>query len=996
MANTFTGNATVAVADGIATITKVGGLGFSLLTPGSLIQIGGGFGFVASNNGTVITTSPGWFGPACVVATAWTGAPPASLQTITNKSLEIAQNLNELNDLPDGRLLSAAAKDSLIGIDALTSLFVLGVGTVLPPATPAETDAYLVGDGATGSWAGYDGTVAYFLGGEWQFRAPFDGLTVKAATGEVMTYTDGWKVQHIDGRLLGLTSNVGDRVSNTTKLKAALAAALVHDVFYEHPPGLVVPLDSEIDLSLSPKINANGGVWSLTDASGVFPAREGALGHCVRSFGAITNLPALATLPVKGATTLAYVSAPPVEPGDVIVIASTALWNPVRAYYNRGEFVTVKEVVGNNALLRTPLRDDYSVGAPAPAVTTGLMTQNNAIIRDLTIIGDAAVGTNKVLALGNLGPDAVIENVKVVCAHGRSAFEVQFSCGARFVNCQAINSRADDAGNTYALVIGNSQDVTFEGGYAYNSSWHGFSVGGGNPPWNVVNRNIHVRKMMIVHQCGSAHPVVAADMHGNAENCVFEDCTIIGGVEVGGHNNRIVGGGTIIKAGSTFGMAEVAIFLSEPMSWDHLVGEGVRIEVDSISAAGNGIALDLESYMGGARAGQFGGTFKFYADVHYNVSGVAATAQRLVLAKNTDYSVPVPNPNHLQPLGLDLSRARFTFDGINNTTACPIGGIVVAGLAAYPIHAVKLPEPRSTFFGYFSEVLHLNGDNMAFDQIGIDRRAPPAGEDFTFYQPGIRVQATQFYTYSFNNVKFFGGQGAIIMSYGAGQNCRGSIMGLLVHAIPKYTDGAAVVHYNYPQALYISSAGQLLAGNSVLSGCGGVFAGLDRFVWHEGVYDGPIDGAGCTLFKRVLASPAVLEVDLNGAAQGSLSTNAYNKILFTHVVTDTDGWWDAVNKRVTPNVPCRLQITLNVMLSGSAMAQTGIPSIYKNGAAAHSGTSTTPTSATIDYSRVVAPAVEVDCNGTTDYIEPFVYAPTGVTSINGVPAVTYMQVRRVR
>jgi hypothetical protein len=50
--------------------------------------------------------------------------------------------------------------------------------TPTPPATPAEGEAWLVGAGATGEWAGKDQSVACRHGGNWRFIAPRDGMRI--------------------------------------------------------------------------------------------------------------------------------------------------------------------------------------------------------------------------------------------------------------------------------------------------------------------------------------------------------------------------------------------------------------------------------------------------------------------------------------------------------------------------------------------------------------------------------------------------------------------------------------------------------------------------------------------------------------------------------------------------------------------------------------------------------------------------------------------------
>lgn len=45
-----------------------------------------------------------------------------------------------------------------------------------PPSTPAIGDAYIIGDSATGDWAGHERNVTEFTAGGWDFALPFNGL----------------------------------------------------------------------------------------------------------------------------------------------------------------------------------------------------------------------------------------------------------------------------------------------------------------------------------------------------------------------------------------------------------------------------------------------------------------------------------------------------------------------------------------------------------------------------------------------------------------------------------------------------------------------------------------------------------------------------------------------------------------------------------------------------------------------------------------------------
>lgn len=61
-----------------------------------------------------------------------------------------------------------------------------------PPADPSAGDAYLVGTGATGAWAGHDGEIATWDGSQWVFTTPAEGDVVyERDAGKLYVYTAG-------------------------------------------------------------------------------------------------------------------------------------------------------------------------------------------------------------------------------------------------------------------------------------------------------------------------------------------------------------------------------------------------------------------------------------------------------------------------------------------------------------------------------------------------------------------------------------------------------------------------------------------------------------------------------------------------------------------------------------------------------------------------------------------------------------------------------------
>lgn len=64
--------------------------------------------------------------------------------------------------------------EAVLAIDSLMHIAVDGSPAATPPAEPEQGSRWIVGEGATGDWAGHDGKLAVFLDGGWRFtrRAP--------------------------------------------------------------------------------------------------------------------------------------------------------------------------------------------------------------------------------------------------------------------------------------------------------------------------------------------------------------------------------------------------------------------------------------------------------------------------------------------------------------------------------------------------------------------------------------------------------------------------------------------------------------------------------------------------------------------------------------------------------------------------------------------------------------------------------------------------------
>ncbi len=82
-------------------------------------------------------------------------------------------------------------------LDMIVQLTLESTGATTPPGSPTEGQAWALGGGATGDWAGQDGMIATWRGGGWLFVAPREGWqawVLDVAAMQVLT-GGGWITQ---------------------------------------------------------------------------------------------------------------------------------------------------------------------------------------------------------------------------------------------------------------------------------------------------------------------------------------------------------------------------------------------------------------------------------------------------------------------------------------------------------------------------------------------------------------------------------------------------------------------------------------------------------------------------------------------------------------------------------------------------------------------------------------------------------------------------------
>ena len=78
-------------------------------------------------------------------------------------------------------LIASQAQKEVTHNDALNLLDllvqpVIQARTNSPPASSAESNAFIVTATASGAWIGKENQIAWYIGGAWRFIAPFEGM----------------------------------------------------------------------------------------------------------------------------------------------------------------------------------------------------------------------------------------------------------------------------------------------------------------------------------------------------------------------------------------------------------------------------------------------------------------------------------------------------------------------------------------------------------------------------------------------------------------------------------------------------------------------------------------------------------------------------------------------------------------------------------------------------------------------------------------------------
>lgn len=124
----------------------------------------------------------------------------------------------------------------------------------------------------------------------------------------------------------------------------------------------------------------------------------------------------------------------------------------------------------------------------------------------------------------------------------------------------------------------------------------------------------------------------------------------------------------------------------------------------------------------------------------------------------------------------------------------------------------------------------------------------------------------------------------------------------------------------------------------------------------------------------------------------SINMNTIQKVEFNNVIFDYGSGWDAVNNRYQPTEPGLYQVSVSCML-GQDNGNGGFLIIYKNGVWYSESTDTMVMQT--NYNVIPSLSTLVEMNGTTDYLEIFLWADSGNGTIKGRERSTNFSAHRV-
>lgn len=122
--------------------------------------------------------------------------------------------------------------EAILALDRLIALVVVSDSAVVPPASPADGEAWIVPPAGAAAWGHAAGTLMHRCSSAWIAEPPRDGqMALLAGTGHVLVYAGAWHAVHRIGAATAIALPSG---GTTIDSEARNALAVLVSVLQQH------------------------------------------------------------------------------------------------------------------------------------------------------------------------------------------------------------------------------------------------------------------------------------------------------------------------------------------------------------------------------------------------------------------------------------------------------------------------------------------------------------------------------------------------------------------------------------------------------------------------------------------------------------------------------------------------------------------------------------------------------------------------------------------
>ena len=407
-----------------------------------------------------------------------------------------------------------------------------------------------------------------------------------------------------------------------------------------------------------------------------------------------------------------------ISAGDVICIYNPTdfSFSPHRDYYRDGQFAMVADVVSGVATLYDLLYANYPTSCDIYKINRARVT-----IRNLKFSVNAATNnipiTIKYAKVGVYGLQSK--------GSDRYGLVLSRCYGVDVVGIDAKQFKSVVDGYQYGIVISNCQDMVLNGGNA-SGSRHGVTFGSLGAECGVPNRNVSIINATIMSTSTSA---AGADIHGNADNVKYINCTIQH-ASVGGKNISITD--SVVYGRELDG---VAVWFGE------LIGGVVELKRTKIISSGDGGSANFGYIYAGINKDLREPLFIDADDVTLSAPNSTSVSilLRVVVVNNLQLTKKI-NVNVNEVKGFDLPALRavlhFQFGSGGSTTKIQVGTVSVDNIRSLPPCAI-LFTTSDWDVGYDLKLMKQSGSQVINTGNGAQTLVQGALTNFKYRYPVV-------------------------------------------------------------------------------------------------------------------------------------------------------------------------------------------------------------------------------------------------------------------